>query len=185
MAGGGLESVFPLDAELNLPPDKYSHGLREVLVEEVIGGSFEAAVDHLARAGGGQMAKRQADEVAVHLSQDFDAFYAQPRASGRAGGDEQKLLVISAEGKGIVMRPEGLRRPPAGRWSARSTNSTALEPGEKKNRKRMATVVSVYAIDPYPRTPMQILDPEQQPNGKRPRPRENAPGPGCRPTKAR
>ena len=24
----GLESVFPLDAELNLPPDKYSHGSR-------------------------------------------------------------------------------------------------------------------------------------------------------------
>jgi hypothetical protein len=28
-----------------------------LLVEEVIGGSFDEAVDHLARAGGGQMAK--------------------------------------------------------------------------------------------------------------------------------
>jgi len=78
--GRGLDSVFPLDTELNLPPDKYSHGLREMLVEEVVRGSFDEAVDHLARAGGGQMAKRQAEEVAVYLSQDFDAFYAQPFA---------------------------------------------------------------------------------------------------------
>ena len=39
----GLDSVFPLDAELNLPPDKYSHGLREALVDEVIRGSFDEA----------------------------------------------------------------------------------------------------------------------------------------------
>ncbi len=43
----GLDSVFALDAELNLPPDKYSHGLREVLTEEVIRGSFDEAVEHL------------------------------------------------------------------------------------------------------------------------------------------
>jgi len=47
--GRGLDSVFPLDAELNLPPDRYSHGLREVVVEEVVRGSFDEAVDHLWR----------------------------------------------------------------------------------------------------------------------------------------
>ena len=82
-----------------------------------------------------------------------------------------KLLVISAEGKGIVMRPEGLREATRRALEREEHKQhTRLSPGEKKNRKRMATVVSVYAIDPYPRTPMQILDPEQQPNGKRPRP---------------
>ena len=107
--GRGLDSVFPLDAELNLPPDKYSHGLREVLVEEVVRGSFDEAVDHLGRAGGGQMAKRQTEEVAVHLSQDFDAFYAQPLAASQRAEGGGKLLVISADGKGIVMHPNGLR----------------------------------------------------------------------------
>jgi hypothetical protein len=77
--GRDVASVFPLDAELNLPPDKYSHGLREVVVEEVVGGSFDEAVEHLARADGGQMAKRQAEEVVVHLSQDFE-----PAATGIA-----------------------------------------------------------------------------------------------------
>jgi hypothetical protein len=34
----------------------------------------------------------------------------------------------------------------------------------------VATVVSVYEIEPYPRTPEQILDPEQRPKERRPRP---------------
>jgi len=69
-----VKSAFPLDAELNLPPDQYSHRRREVLVEQVIRGSFDEAVGQLEGSGGGQMAKRQAEEVAVHLSQDFAPF---------------------------------------------------------------------------------------------------------------
>ncbi len=167
----GLESVFPLDAELNLPPDKYSHGLRQVLIEEVIGGSFDETVGHLERSGGGRMAKRQVEEVAVRLSEDFDAYYALPPAPSQAGSDEEKILVISADGKGIVMHPDGLRE--ATRKAAEQQvhkQRTRLSPGEKKNRKRMATVVSVYEVDAYPRTAEQILDPEQKPEGKRPVP---------------
>jgi hypothetical protein len=169
--GRDVDSLFPLDAALNLPPDKYSHGLRAVLVEEVVGGSFEEAVDHLARAGGGRMAKRQAEEVSVHLSQDFDAFYAQPLAPSQTIGDASKLLVISADGKGIVMHPNGLREATRRALEREEHKQhTRLSPGEKKNRKRMATVASVYDVDPYPRTAEQILDSDQQPAGKRPRP---------------
>jgi len=169
--GRSLDSVFPLDAELNLPPDKYSHGLREVLVEEVVGGSFDEAVDHLARAGGGQIAKRQAEAVSVHLSQDFDAFYAQPFAPLQTTGDKGKLLVISADGKGIVMHPNSLREATRKAMEREEHKQyTRLSPGEKKNRKRMATVVSVYEVAPYPRLAEQILDPDHQPEGKRPRP---------------
>jgi len=168
--GRTLDSVFPLDAQLNLPPDKYSHGRRERLVEEVVGGSFDKAVEHLARAGGGRMAKRQAEEVAVYLSQDFDAFSAQPLAPPQAGGEEGNLLVISADGKGLVMHPKGLREATRRALEREEHKQhTRLSPGEKKNRKRMATVVSVYELAPYPRTPEQILDPDQQPKGKRPR----------------
>ncbi len=169
--GPGLDSVFPLDAELNLPSDKYSHGLREGLVEEVVRGSFDEAVDHLARSGGGRMAKRQAEEVTVHLSQDFDAFYDQSRAPTQTAQDEGKLLVISADGKGIVMHPNGLREATRRAMEREEHKQhTRLSPGEKRNRKRMATVVSVYEVDPYPRTAGQILEREQQPSGKRPRP---------------
>jgi len=170
-AGRGLDSVFPLDAELNLPPDKYSHGLREVVVQEVVRGSFDEAVDHLVRAGGGQMAKRQAEEVAVLLSEDFDAFYDQPLTAPLEPREEGKILVISADGKGIVMHPNGLREATRkAMMREEHKQHTRLSPGAKKNRKRMATVVSVYEVDPFPRSAEQILDPEQQPDGKRPQP---------------
>ena len=169
--GRAVDSVFPLDVQLNLPADKYSHGLREVVVQEVVGGSFDEAVDHLGRAGGGQIAKRQVEEVSVHLSQDFDAFYAQPLAPSQVARDGGKLLVISADGKGIVMHPNSLREATRRAMEREEHKQhTRLSPGEKKNRKRMATVVSVYEVDPYPRTAEQILDPDQQPEGERPRP---------------
>jgi len=76
-----------------------------VLVEEVVRRSFEEAVDRLARAGGGRMATMQAEEVAVHLSEDFDAFYMHPLAPPQAGRDAGKLLAIGADGKGIVSFP--------------------------------------------------------------------------------
>ena len=145
-----------------------------MLVEEVIRGSFDEAVGHLARSGGGRLAKRQAEEVAVHLSQDCEAFYHQPLDAVAEAGDEEKVLVITADGKGIVMHPGGLRE--VTRKAAehqKHKQQTRLSPGEKKNRKRMATVVSVYETERYPRTPdasipQQILDPEH--DGKRPRP---------------
>ena len=167
----GRKSVFPLDAELNLPPDKYSHGLREGLVDEVIRGSFDESVAHLERVGGGQVAKRQSEELAVHLSQDFDAFYRQPLV--RTDGDEgdAKILVITADGKGIVMHPNGLREATRKAMEQETRKQrTRLSPGEKNNRKRMATVVSVYEIDRYPRSPEQILDPEHKSEQKRPQP---------------
>ena len=77
----------------------------------------------------------------------------------QAGGDEGKLLVISADGKGIVMHPNGLREATRRAMEQEEHKQhTRLSPGEKKNRKRMATVVSVYEVDPYPRTAEQILE---------------------------
>jgi len=140
-------------------------------MEEAVRASFDEVADHLARSGGGRMAKRQIEEVTVHVSQDFDAYYAQPLAPSQEAKSEGKLLVISADGKGIVMRPNGLREATRRALEREEHKQhTRPSPGEKKNRKRMATVVSVYEIDPYPRTAEQILDPEQQPDGKRPRP---------------
>jgi hypothetical protein len=129
--------VFPLDAELNLPPDKYSHGLCEVLVQEVVGGSFAEAVAHLERAGGGRMAKRQAEAVAVSLSQDFDAFYAQPLAAAQPNAEPGKLLVISADGKGIRASRSG---PGRGGGPAPCRHPQAAQPERRPLPKRCAVI---------------------------------------------
>lgn len=170
-AGRGLNSVFPLDSALNLPRDKYSHGLREELCEAAIGGSFDEAVAHLDRLGGGTLGKRQAEEVMVRLSQDFEAFYTQPLGALPTLLNENRLLVITADGKGIVMHPDSLRAATrAAAQGAAHKQLTRLSPGEKGHRKRMATVVSVYEIDPYPRSAQAVLEGEHDATAVRPKP---------------
>ena len=68
------------------------------------------------------------------------------------------LVVISVDGKGIVMRPEALRE--ATRKAAARKKSlfrTRLASGEKPNRKRMATLATVYDASPAPRRPHDVI----------------------------
>lgn len=59
----GKHSLFPLDGELNLGPDKYSHGLKKRLAEEVAKGSFDEAVSSIEKASRGKVPKRQVEEL--------------------------------------------------------------------------------------------------------------------------
>jgi len=61
----GLDSVFPLDAELNLPPQRYSHGLSKSLISEAIHRSFDSSLEQMSRDLGGHLPKRQAEELVV------------------------------------------------------------------------------------------------------------------------
>lgn len=75
-----------------------------------------------------------------------------PRRLRRRRDPGEDLLIISTDGKGIVMRHEDLRESTrrAAEKSARKLE-TRLTPGEKSNRKRMAQVATVYSIAPFPR----------------------------------
>ena len=168
----GAESLHPLDAELNLPPERYSHELRRRAAVEVAKGSYDEAVEALATATGTAVPKRQLEELIERAAQDFDAFYAQ-----RCAGPESRepLLVLTVDGKGVVMRREDLR--PATQKAAeqrRHKLSKRLSPGEKRNAKRMATVAAVYTVAPFVRTPAEVagtLAPAHgAARGKRPRP---------------
>lgn len=153
-----LASVFPLDAQLNLPLEYYSHGLRERVGEAVASGSYEAAVEGVACRTGGRVPKRQAEQVAGGLAMDFEAFYRRRQQEERAGGQEAGLVVLSTDGKGIVMRHEDLREATRKRAESASHKlNTRLSRGEKRNRKRMATVATVYEVAPHVRSAEQIM----------------------------
>ena len=51
--GPELNLVFPLDAELNLPPNKYSQGLQGEIAHLVAISSFDETLESLERQGGG------------------------------------------------------------------------------------------------------------------------------------
>ena len=53
----GQESLHPLDAELNLPEERYSHALRKKVATEAARSSFEEVIDALAEHTGGARAQ--------------------------------------------------------------------------------------------------------------------------------
>jgi hypothetical protein len=151
----GSANLHPADAALNLPPERHSHGLRRLAAIEAARGSFDDARAAVSRATGQQLGKRQVEQLAADTTVDFEAFYAARRPPSGSSGD---VLVLSCDGKGIVMRPEELR-PATRRAAAAGTTklSTRLSKGEKRNRKRMAEVGAVYNLTPQVRTPADIL----------------------------
>lgn len=153
--GPGQPNLHPSDAALNLPVEKHSHGLRQLAAIESSRGSFDGAVEAIARSTGQRLGKRQVEDLASRAALDFDAFYAQRTPPSSDPGD---VLVLSCDGKGVVMRPDALR--PATAKAAANTSpklATRLSKGEKRNRKRMAEVGAVYDITPVPRCPADIL----------------------------
>jgi hypothetical protein len=152
----GVDSLHPLDAELNLPVGEYSLGVRRIAAEQAAQVSFDATVEALDERTGKIMGKRQVEELVQFSAVDFDAFYAQRDPDiGESGGS---ILAISADGKGVVMIPRDLREQTRKAAKEQSHKlDKRLSKGEKKNRKRMATVAAVYTVAPYVRTPEQIV----------------------------
>ena len=140
----GSDGRFVADAELNLPEERYSHGLRRLAACAAAAGSFEHAQTVIASVTGMTVGKRQVQQLVTVAAVDVDAFYAWRECDGCPDGD---VLVLTADAKGIVMRPQALRKQAAAK--ATSTKlSTRLSKGEKHGRKRMAEVVAVYHCTP-------------------------------------
>ena len=151
----GHPNLYPADAVLNLPRECHSHGLRRRAAIESARGSFDSAGAAIERATGQCVGKRQVEQLARRAAVDVDAFYAAstPEPAGR--GD---VLVISVDGKGIVMRPDELR-PATAKAAAAATPKLAnrLSRGEKRNRKRLAEVGAVYDLIPVARHPGDVF----------------------------
>ena len=155
----GTDSLYPRDAELNVPPEKHSHGIRRRVAEEAARGSFDEVVDAISRTTGAEVAKRQVEELAVRAAQDFDLFYqARAAASPKEANKMSPILVLTVDGKGITMRPEALRESTRKAASERVRKLTKrLTKGEKTATRRMSTVAAVYTIGPLYRTPEDIV----------------------------
>jgi homogentisate 1,2-dioxygenase len=150
-------NLYVQDAALNLPAERHSHGLRERCAVESARGSFEEAQAAILRSTGQSLAKRQLEQLARRAASDFDSFYEQMQGPAV---DEDDVLVISADGKGIVMRPEGLREATK-KAAAAATHKlkTRRSKGEKRDRKRIAELAVVYDASPVVRTPADIMCP--------------------------
>jgi len=148
----GARNLYPADAALNLPDRLHSHGLQRQAAVEAVRGSFDAAQQAIVQACGNVAGKRQVEQLTTAAAGDVDAFY---QASAPMPSSDQTPLVLSVDGKGVVMRPEALREETrkAAQTKGAGTYRTRLATGEKQGRKRMATLGTVYDADPHPAGP--------------------------------
>lgn len=133
----------PLDNRLQLPASAFSYVLQDwdqgLCVEQAFGQAsatiqrilgLKQSVDSLERAN-----QEMAEGVTT-----FMLTRPQPEEEGQ-------IVVASADQKGIVMRRSADDPSP----KAHRTK------GDKASQKRMATVATVYTVDPYKRTPEEVV----------------------------
>ena len=170
----GAGNLYPADAALSLPAPRHSHTLARLAVQEAVRGSFETAHAAITSRCGPVIGKRQIEQAVVNAAGDIAAFYA---ARVPMPCTASTLLVISADSKGVVMRPGALRPATAKAAARRGRMRTRLAAGEKPNRKRMATLACVYDAEPAPRRPHDVIAPPGGRHGHRtlrPRPKARA-----------
>jgi hypothetical protein len=87
--------------------DQCSDGLRLQLAAQINHCAYDHVVEHIKDTTWGKIAKRQCLELVQDMAQDFAGYYQQNRyLEAEATND---LLVLTFDGKGIVMRSESLR----------------------------------------------------------------------------
>jgi hypothetical protein len=161
----GTPNWCPADAALSMPARRHSHSLAMLAALEAARGSFDAAHAAITRRCGPVMGKRQLEESVVEAAADIPAFYA---ARIPEPCTASALVVLSADCKGIVMRPGALRAATAKAAARLGKMRTRLSAGEKPNRKRMAALVTVYDAEPAKRRPHDVIAPPGGRSGTRP-----------------
>ncbi len=137
----------PLDARAGLPEGKDSYLLQEWdqrLAVEMPYGQVNAVLEPML---GLKQSVAGLEQTSRMLGAQVEGFWAAQPAPEAAV--EAEVVVMSADGKGIPMRkaPEA---PPI--------TAHAHRPGPKPGRKQMALVGAAYHIEPYVRTPEQVLE---------------------------
>jgi hypothetical protein len=157
--GRGLESLHPMDGELNLPDELFSLTLRQRIAQLAAKESFDEVVQTINTDTGAKVGKRQVEELTVRAAEDFETFYkTQPQASCDEVETTGEVLIISADSKGVPVRRQDLRPATQAAASERKPRlSHRRSKGEKGHTKRMATVAAVYTISPWVRTAAQII----------------------------
>jgi len=174
----GAGSLFPRDAVLNLPPCGYSWPLQQLAEMFSRSGSYEQAGEFVLAVTGVSIGKRQLEQITLAAAADAERFCQdRPRdqqelaGTGQAGQDLPPLA-ISADGKGVAMRPEARRRRTKAPDARAQTFEHRRGTGEK-GHKRMAETGCVFDVLPAaePRTPEQVMHPGPDPRARPAAPR--------------
>lgn len=156
----GQPGVCPLDEALNLPQRCYSDLLMESAQVLAVDKAYDKGLEVLSRLLGLTLSESAVETTVVEDSPLVKAFYRQQAPF--PAQEERCILVAQADGKGVPM----VRRETADLKPRRGK-------GDKKSRKKEAIATTVYTIEPYPRTPQDVVEAlfkKDQPVRERPTP---------------
>jgi hypothetical protein len=178
--GPGVPDVFPADEALDLPAGpSYSRALEARAAHLAALLPYRQARDLLAWETGVSVHTRQLREIAARAAADAAAFARaravpqpadapEPAGADRPDGPAQapgglpegRVLVLTFDGKGVVMRRESLRaggRPDPGAVRLGSGLPGHEQPGCRRGRKRLAELSCVYDVGLRPRTVQEAV----------------------------
>lgn len=141
----GEDSLHPLDAMLPFPARSFSYELQRRFTKQAVQVPLDAAIATIKENTGVTLSKGSAEAVITEAAQHFDQFYdAEPKISAQETGP---ILVAETDGKGVPMiKPPGTQ------------TLVHRKKGDKKNKKKMATLGAVYTKQPHVRTPEEVVE---------------------------
>jgi hypothetical protein len=145
----GEASVHPLDESLNIPARHHSFPLQKRVARLSARGPFDEVVDEIAATTAVKVHKRQVEEIVEDSAVDFDAFYEEQANDLPPPSETGPILTTSIDCKGIPRRRTAEEKA--------NPRPKHLGKGEKRQKKKMATVASVHTTQPHRRTPKQVV----------------------------
>lgn len=133
----------PVSARMLLPQRQWSFLLQELSQMMAVDQAYDQAMDNLSEILGGNFSVDTAENINAELGVAAGDYLG--RLPDPQPGSEAKLLVVSADCKGVPLVKED------------SAKVAAFETAKKNpGNRRMATVASVYTVDPHVRTAEKV-----------------------------
>jgi hypothetical protein len=139
----GGSGQCPLDEALSLPERCYSDLLMESAELLGVEAAYGKGLRVVARVLGLDLSELALENSVAEHSQDVKAYYTQKAPFSSA--EEGPILVAQADGKGVPMV--------CGELDVKVRRGK----GDKKTHKKEAIATAVYTIEPYFRTPKEVL----------------------------
>lgn len=140
---GKAIALRPISARMSLPARQWSYLLQELTQMLAVDSAYELALENLGKVLGGSFSVDTAESINEQMGQAAGEFFQDlPRPEP---GSEGKLLIASADCKGVPLVKKD------------APKVAAFETAKKNpGNRRMATVASVYTVDPHVRTAEEI-----------------------------
>jgi hypothetical protein len=134
----------PIDARLNLPASKASPLLEEFSQLFCVEKAFGVGARQFEVVFGQQLSVDVLEDINRRMGDEAEQFLATlPKPPAK---EEGEVLVLTADGKGVPLVKKDAEQVPV-----------FEEKNERPGNRRMATLACTYTVDPYVRTPEQIV----------------------------